>query len=153
MKCLKYLFLVLLSGWAGICPAWPQVLATTFFDREMRPLIKRNTPVYFAECSWRQPPNEGKIFIIMTQGSVKGKYVDFAWSDRIPRAKAQLGNEGNFTSKPHLMLMTMSWGGPSMANEFLNTVRQLLASNPVLLEPKDFASIMTSQPKTKCPIE
>lgn len=134
-------------------PAWSQLPATTFFDSEMRPLIKQNTPVYFAECTYRQLQNEGKIFIILPLGSVKGKYADFGWDDVIPRTKPQLGNEGDFTTKPHLMLTKMGWGGPSMANEFLNTVRQLLASNPVLLQPKDFASILTSRPKTKCPID
>jgi hypothetical protein len=110
------------------------------------PLKMHDTPIFYAECSYKG----GKVMIIFPLGGSKGRLVEFSWGTGGDKANPALANEGIFSVTSKVNLEDLMAGGPG-AYQFQTQIIEYLLRTPfTMVYPKDLHSIVGSDPKTTC---
>jgi hypothetical protein len=120
--------------------------ARDFLDDYVSPLKTQNTPVFYAECSYKG----GKVVIIFPLGASQGRFVELAWGSHGNKANPALANEGKFTVTSKVNLDDLMAGGPGAYLFQTQIIGYLLGTPFTLVYPRNLYSIVGSHPKTTC---
>ncbi len=145
MRILKRVFLLAAVGLLISETALAQT-AEDFLDNYVGPLKINNTPIVYAECSYKG----GKVTIIFPLGAPKARFVELAWGTSGNRATPALANEGEFTVTSKVNLEDVMMGGPGAYQFQTQIIEYLLGTSFTFVYPKDLNSIVGSEPKTAC---
>jgi hypothetical protein len=120
--------------------------ARDFLDNYVDPLKMQDTPVFYAECSYKGT----KVMVIFPLGASKGRVVELAWGNGGGKANPALANEGEFTVTSKVNLDDLMVGGPGAYRFQTQIIEYLLGTPFTMVYPRALYSIVGSRPKTTC---